>query len=90
MCLLFSPPDYDPPPHDYGSHHTEGRGHWSHQRPDLPREPPFIAFVGNLPSQTVQGDLDAIFKEMQVSNNMKDFRKSECAFWSCVCVCIDD
>ena len=67
LLYLLSPPEYVPPAHDYGPS-SGGRGHWGQQRPqEIPKEAPFIAFVGNLPHHTVQGDLDAIFKDMRVS-----------------------
>lgn len=38
------------------------------RRKPLPTEPPFTAYVGNLPTGVVQGDVNRMFSEMQVKN----------------------
>ena len=62
----------------YGREHSGSYGRESREKysggqerefkdQELPDKPPFTAYVGNLPPQTVQGDLDAIFKDQKVS-----------------------
>uniref|UniRef100_A0A914UQD0 Eukaryotic translation initiation factor 4H n=1 Tax=Plectus sambesii TaxID=2011161 RepID=A0A914UQD0_9BILA len=46
-----------------------GGGGYDRNAPkQMPTEPPYKAFVGNLPHDTVQGDIDTIFREMKISN----------------------
>ncbi|XP_055547120.1 eukaryotic translation initiation factor 4H-like isoform X2 [Wyeomyia smithii] len=48
--------------------HDNNRYGGERQRRPLPTEPPFIAYVGNLPQGVVQGDLNSIFKDFTVKN----------------------
>lgn len=37
------------------------------------RQPPFVAYVGNLPRGVVQGDIDKLFGELKVMDKMIGF-----------------
>lgn len=45
-----------------------GGGRRGGSRKPLPTEPPFTAYIGNLPHGTVQGDINLIFPTLHVKN----------------------
>ena len=50
-----------------GGYNDYGGGGGRPKRP-IPDEPPYTAFVGNLPQGIVQGDVDKIFGALKVSS----------------------
>ena len=52
----------------YGGHGGGGGGGDRRSKKPMPTEPPYTAFLGNLPSGIVQGDIDYMFKNLSVSN----------------------
>lgn len=45
-----------------------GGGSYQHHQRPMPTEPPYIAYVGNLPEGCVQGDLEMIFRGLTIKN----------------------
>lgn len=58
----------------YGGYDRGGGGGYN-DRPakPFPEEPPYTAFVGNLPDGIVQGDIDYMFKDFKVSKNKNTY-----------------
>ncbi|XP_013379459.1 eukaryotic translation initiation factor 4H isoform X3 [Lingula anatina] len=54
--------------YDRGGRGGYGGGGRSRGPKPLPTEAPFTAYVGNLPNMLVQGDLEVIFKDLQVKS----------------------
>ncbi|XP_050501854.1 eukaryotic translation initiation factor 4H-like [Diabrotica virgifera virgifera] len=52
---------------DYGGG-RRGGGNTGGGRKPLPTEPPFTAYIGNLPGGVIQGDINVVFKDLNVKN----------------------
>ena len=50
-----------------GGYNNDGGDNRGGKKP-IPNEPPYTAFVGNLPDGIVQGDVEIMFKPLKVRN----------------------
>ncbi|KAL3212414.1 hypothetical protein MRX96_035915 [Rhipicephalus microplus] len=53
---------------DFGSRFGGHRDHYGKPSRPMPTEPPFTAFVGNLPDGVVQSDIDEIFQGIRIKS----------------------
>ena len=52
---------------DRGNRSGGGGGSYGNRQKQIPTEPPYTAYVGNLPDGIVQGDLETMFENSKVN-----------------------